>query len=159
MGTKDKVGKIDKAQNLIVELLKQLNIDAKFEVTEEDNLIKIKITGQNLGILIGHRGEALESLQLLVSIILNKQIGEEIWTPVLVDVDNWREQQEDSLRAFLSREINKINESKESIELAPMPPAQRRAAHLIVGEFEGFESESVGEEPNRHLVIKRIKKE
>jgi spoIIIJ-associated protein len=157
MAGKNTTSKVEEAEHLAVKLLKMLGIKAKVESNDQDGLVKINVEGDDLGLLIGHRGETLESLQLLLSVILNKKSDKESWTTVLVDVDGWRQQRESALRAFLSREVAKLRDEKDTIELQPMPPAQRRVVHLLAKEFEGLSSESVDEGPNRRVVIKRVK--
>ena len=157
MAGKNTTSKVEEAEKLTATLLKMLGIEAKVESGKQDELVKIDIKGSDLGLLIGHRGETLESLQLLLSIILNKKLGKESWTSVLVDVDDWRQQRESALRAFLNREVARLKDEKDTIELQPMPPAQRRVVHLLVGEFEGLSSESVDEGLSRHVVIKKVK--
>ncbi|OGY22472.1 MAG: hypothetical protein A2126_04675 [Candidatus Woykebacteria bacterium GWB1_45_5] len=151
--------KIEKeAQDLIAELIKMLGIEAKAQVTVSSELIKIDIDGQDLGLLIGRRGENIESLQLLLGLILNKKLSGDTWQPVLIDVGGWRKAQEESLRSLVERQVAKLSAGRGWVELPPMPPAQRRVVHVLVSEHKGLESESTGEEPNRFVVIKSVGK-
>lgn len=143
------------AHSLATELLKLIGVKADVEATASEELIKIDIQGDDLGLLIGYRGENIESLQLLLGLILNKRLGLTDWRPVSVDVGGWRKQKEESLKELVETEIEKINAGLESIDLPPMPPAQRRVVHVLVSEKEGYTSESSGEGIERHIVIKR----
>jgi spoIIIJ-associated protein len=137
------------------EVLEELGVEAKVSVKSSDSLIETKITGEDLGLLIGYRGENLESLQLILGIIINNKLKSEPRIPVLIDVGDWRAQREESLRTLVAKEVTKLDSGDRAVELPPMPPSQRRTTHLLVKEHEGLTSESVGEEPNRHIVIKK----
>ena len=159
MVNKTENSKVEKeAASLTKKILKMLGVEASVEVETQEDLIKIKIDGSDLGLLIGYRGENLESLQLLLGMMLNKGVGEQVWQPVLVDVGGWRKMREEALRALVEREVEKLSASRNSVELSPMPPAQRRTVHILVKQFEGLASESVGEGEDRHVVIKRVGK-
>jgi len=159
MANKTETNKIEKeADTLTKKILKMLGVDASVAVEIEDSLIKIKIDGNDLGLLIGYRGENLESLQLLLGIMLNKKIGEQPWHPVLVDVGGWRGQREEALRVLVDREVARLSPGRNFVELPPMPPAQRRTAHILVQQYPGLTSESTGEGPNRRVVVKKIEK-
>ena len=86
---------------------------------------------------------------------LKKKWELENWSPLLVDGGCWRKQREDSLRVLGSKEVEKISENEPSVELPPMPPSQRRAVHILVGEYDGLTTESAGEGENRHVVIRK----
>ena len=158
MAGKIKSDKIKKeAQTFTAKLLKLMGVDGEIEVEVDEELIKIMISGGDLGLLIGYRGENLESLQLVLGIALNKKLSLEPRMPVIVDVDGWRQQREESLRFKVEKEIANISSVRTSVELPPMPPTQRRSVHLLVKNYEGLTSESTGEEPNRRVVIKKVK--
>ncbi|MCH7541567.1 KH domain-containing protein [Patescibacteria group bacterium] len=158
MAGKIKSDKIKKeAQTFTTKLLKLIGVDGKVEAEVDEELIKIMISGEDLGLLIGYRGENLESLQLVLGIALNKRLSLDPRMPVIVDVGGWRQQQEESLRSLVEKEIANISSVSNSVELPPMPPTQRRSVHLLVKNYEGLTSESTGEEPNRRIVIKKIK--
>jgi len=156
MAKKTESNKIEKeAQSLVEKILRLLGAEAKVAVVADTELIKIEIDGEDLGLLIGYRGENLESLQLLLGIILNKRLGEGAGRPVLVDVGGWRKSREESLQILVEKELAKLSKGRSYVDLPPMPPSQRRAVHILVGQHDGLVSESVGEEPNRHVVIKK----
>ncbi len=158
MAGKTKSDKIKKeAQTFTAKLLKLMGVDGKVEAEVDEELIKIIISGDDLGLLIGYRGENLESLQLVLGIALNKKLSLEPRMPVIVDVGGWRQQREESLRSLVEKEIANISPARNSVELPPMPPTQRRSVHLLVKNYEGLTSESTGEEPNRRIVIKKVK--
>jgi spoIIIJ-associated protein len=157
MAKKTEISKIKtESKKLTQKVLKLLDVVASVDSEVSDDVIKIDIEGDDLGLLIGYRGENVESLQLILGVMLNRQLGSEKWVPVLVDVGGWRQQREESLRALVKREIENMAPDQLSVELPTMPPAQRRSVHLLVSESEGLESESVGEGADRRVVIKRV---
>lgn len=156
MAEKNPSSKIKSESKKIAEkTLKLIDVNAIVNVESRDDLIKINIDGEDLGLLIGYRGENIESFQLLLGIIINRTLELAQWRPVLVDVGGWRQQREEALRILVNKEIENISAEQASVELPPMPPAQRRSVHLLVGEHEGLTSESAGEGENRHVVIKK----
>ena len=157
MVSKSEIVKIKKETKVFTEkLLGLLDVKAKVEVEADADLIKVMIFGEDLGLLIGYRGENLESLQLILGIAINKKLSLEPRMPVVVDIDGWRQQREESLRSLVEKETKNISSKNPSVELPPMPPSQRRTVHLLVKEQDGLTSESSGEEPNRYVVIKKV---
>lgn len=143
------------AKKTTEKVLKFTGVDANVDIEVREDLIKVNIEGEDLALLIGYRGENIESFQLILGIILNKNLKLENWRPVLVDVGGWRKQREESLRVLVSKEVEKISENEPSVELPPMPPAQRRSVHILVGEYDGLTTKSEGDGVNRHVVIRK----
>ena len=157
MAEKNTPSKIkSEAKKTTEKILKFTGVDANVDIEMQEDLVKVNIEGEDLGLLIGYRGENIESLQLILGIILNKNLGLENWKPVLVDVGGWRKQREESLRVLVSKEVEKISENEPSVELPPMPPTQRRTVHILVGEYSGLTTESAGDGANRHVVIRKV---
>ena len=130
-------------------------LEGSFEVVEGPEEVMVTIEASDPGRLIGFRGETLDSLQLLVNLILSKQLGEEEkFKRVVIDVGGWRKNKEADLERRARNWASEVKESGEEIELEPMPSWQRRIVHMIVSEVEGVSSESIGEGKERHLVIK-----
>ena len=156
MAEKNTPSKIkSEAKKTTQKLLKFISVDANVDIEVQEDVIKVNIEGEDLGLLIGYRGENIESFQLILGIILNKNLGLEDWRPLLVDVGGWRKQREESLRVLVSKEVEKISENESSVELPPMPPSQRRSVHILVGEYDDLTTESAGEGENRHVVIRK----
>ena len=156
MVSKSEFVKIKKETKAFTEkLLGLLSVTAKIETEVETELIRVMISGEDLGLLIGYRGENLESLQLILGIAINKKLSLDPRMPVIVDIDGWRQQREEALRSLVEKETKSLSSKKPSVELPPMPPSQRRTVHLLVKDQEGLTSESSGEEPNRYVVIKK----
>lgn len=136
-------------------IIKQIGLDAEVAVKETDEAVEVKISGENLGALIGYHGETLESLQLLVSLVLNKKRGEEEWKRVSLDIGNWKAERSEALVEMVEKTVAELNGQKlERISLPTMSASQRREVHVIVSEkFPDLATESVGEEPNRGIVL------
>lgn len=102
----------------------------------------IDINGPDSGLLIGRRGNTLHSLQFIVQSIVRQQYDEDV--RVALDVEQYRQRREDSLREMADRVADRVAQTGRSITLEPMAPADRRVIHLYLGEREGIRTESVG---------------
>ena len=104
-----------------------------------------------LGALIGRKGERLSALQHLVNLMLSKEIGS--WTRVLVDVEDYRGRRERQLRDLATRAAARVVETGKMLQLEPMPALERRWVHLTLREHPDVATQSIGEEPNRRVVV------
>jgi len=144
-----------KVSEILENILGMLGLEGSFEVTEGPEEVKVTIEASDPGRLIGFGGETLDALQLIVNQIVGKQAtDEEPYKRVTIDVAGWRQNKEADLERRARNWMNEVLESKEEMELEPMPSWQRRVVHMIASETEGVESESVGEGRDRHLVIR-----
>ncbi len=150
------VSKIAKEQ--ATELIKKIGVKADIEVEETEESLKVQISGEDLGALIGYHGQTLESLQLILSLMLNNKKEDSEWTRVVVDIGSYREERENTLKEMVNRAVEDLEvNNKKEVVLAPMNPSERRAAHLIVSEnYPEIETLSEGVEPYRR--IKLLKK-
>ena len=111
----------------------------------------IDLSGEDSGLLIGRRGQTLQSLQFLVNLIVRKRYGEEV--RVALDVERYRERRETSLRDMASKVASRVAQSSRSVTLEPMSPADRRIVHTTLTDFPGVETESSGAGDNRKVTI------
>ena len=111
----------------------------------------IDLAGEDSGLLIGRRGQTLQALQFLVTLIVRKELGEDV--RVVLDVENYRQRRENSLRDMAAKVADRVAESKRSITLEPMPPADRRIIHTSLAQHPGVRTESAGEGDNRKVTI------
>jgi len=119
---------------------------------------KLNVVGEGeereaLGALIGRKGERLSALQHLVNLMLSREMG--AWTRVLVDVEDYRGRRERQLVEIANRAADRVIETGKMLQLEPMPPLERRWIHLALREREGVATQSIGEEPNRRVVVLR----
>lgn len=149
-----------KVSEILENILGLLGFEGSFEVVEEEENVQVTIETSDPGRLIGYRGETLDSLQLLVNLILGRQLGEDTkFKRVLVDVAGWKKGKEEDLKRSAENWAAQVLETGKEMELEPMPSWQRRIIHMVISETQGVESESVGEGRDRHLVIRpEIKK-
>ncbi len=120
-------------------------------VKEENNGCVISLDGEHLGFIIGRRGDTLDALQYLTSLVANRV--DNAYYRVTLDIGNYREQREKALIALAQRLVGKTLRTGRRNSLEPMNPYERRIIHTTVQEMEGVTSWSVGSEPNRHVVI------
>lgn len=162
MGRFSFMGKLDQkslkiATGLTEEFFELLSIKIKpFLSQDSEGALNVSLEGTELGILIGYHGETLESLQLLLSLIINRQLATgESWLRVTLDVGNWRAEREEIVRRMVEEAARKVDERGEPSRLAAMTAAQRRLVHLILADFPSLQSVSEGEDPNRYVVISK----
>lgn len=139
------------------QILDQIGLSAKVVIEEKDNIIKASVDGENLGALIGYHGETLGSLQLLLSLMVNKTLKEEDWQRIVVDIGNWREERSSTLREMVERSVEQLEEvDQEKVGLPAMSSSERREIHVIISDqFPDYESISEGEEPDRRVFLKK----
>ena len=125
--------------------------DYTMDVTEKDNHCTITLDGENLGFIIGRRGETLDALQYLTGLVGNR--ADSAYYRVTLDIGNYREKREQALVALARRLGGQTARTGRRNSLEPMNPYERRIIHTTVQEMEGVISWSVGSEPNRHVII------
>lgn len=147
---------VDPALNFIETLLRNMQLDAKATLTERAEGEKyISIEGDAAGVLIGHHGDTLDSLQYLTNLAVNKKRSDDKrdYVKVTVDVENYRAKREETLRALARRKAEAVLKYGKSIMLEPMNPYERRIIHSEVQLIEGVSTNSVGTDNNRKIVI------
>ena len=125
--------------------------DYTIEVTENDNHCAITLDGENLGFIIGRRGETLDALQYLTSLVANR--ADSGYYRVTLDIGNYREKREQSLVSLARRLGGQTARTGRRNSLEPMNPYERRIIHTTVQEMEGVISWSVGSDDRRHVII------
>ena len=142
------------AKDITKELLKKIDIEAKIKGSTLEDSVKVDIEGEDLGLLIGYHGETLESLQLIVSLLVNNKLEGE-WVPISLDIGGWKEERSESLRNLVEKVTSEVKDTNKEVALQPMSSQQRRMVHLILSDYPELTSVSEGEEPNRRVVIKK----
>lgn len=133
-----------------------LGIDGDIDITVENNVLNIKLSAENIGIIIGRRGETLDALQYLLGLAVNRQSDK--FMRVTLDVSNYREKREETLIRLAKKLADKVERTKKNITLEPMNPYERRIIHATLQDYGQVETYSIGDEPNRKVVI-RYKRE
>jgi spoIIIJ-associated protein len=146
---------LDAGKRILETLMGHLGFDARVEVAAgETSRLNVVAQGDDrdaLGALIGRKGERLSALQHLVNLMLSKEMGS--WTRVLVDVEDYRGRRERQLRELADRAAARVMETGKMLQLEPMPALERRWIHLTLRDHEGVATQSIGEEPNRRVVL------
>jgi spoIIIJ-associated protein len=142
---------ITTAQEVLQEMLRLMGVEATVEITMGTETSKLNVKGEDLGVLIGRRGEKLASLQHLVNLIVAKREGQ--WHRISVDVENYRGRREEQLRDVAERAAKRVAQSGKIIQLEPMPAVERRIVHMALVENPSVRTQSVGVEPNRRIVV------
>lgn len=137
--------------NFITNIVNHMGVDAQINTTLHKDTLTIKLEGKDLGLLIGRRGETLDSLQYLAGLVINKVEGN--YLKVIIDCGNYREKREKALEELAQKVSNTVIKSGKSITLEPMNPYERRIIHATASKIEGIISTSVGDEPYRKVVI------
>ena len=141
-----------KAQAFLKELTHLMGVEVDVAVgNDAGGNVFVKMTGDTLGILIGRRGETLDALQYLTSLKINR--GQESYTRVTLDTENYRAKREDTLVRLANRMANRAVKTGRKVSLEPMNPYERRIIHSALQGNEAVDTHSEGEEPNRHVVI------
>ncbi len=142
----------ESAKSYLLNVLAAMGVtDCTCTVTEEENGCVLALEGENLGFIIGRRGETLDALQYLAGLVANR--ADNSYYRVTLDIGNYREKRHQALVELATRLGNQASRTGRRHSLEPMNPYERRIIHTAVQEIEGATSWSVGTEPNRHVVI------
>ena len=141
----------EKAKKFLLDLFSKMKVNADVSVEEKDDSILIKIEGEDIGIVIGRRGETLDSLQYLTSLVVNK--SKENYKRVVIDIENYRQKREETLVKLANKLADRVMKYKKNITLEPMNPYERRVLHSSLQNHKYVQTYSVGDEPNRKVII------
>ena len=147
---------LDAGKRLLEQLMQHMGFSVAVNIeTGETN--RLNVVGADdeeheaLGALIGRKGERLSALQHIVNLMLSREMGE--WTRVLVDVEGYRGRRELQLREIADRAAARVIETGKMLQLEPMPALERRWVHLALRDHPAVGTQSIGEEPNRRVVV------
>ena len=148
----------DRAVNFLMQIFDAMHMEVSITAAfnEEEQELSLNLEGEDMGILIGKRGQTLDSLQYLVSLIVNKDT--EGYLRVKLDTENYRERRKDTLETLAKNIAYKVKRTKRPVSLEPMNPYERRIIHAALQNDKYVTTRSEGEEPFRHVVI-ALKKE
>jgi spoIIIJ-associated protein len=138
--------------DVLQHILQYMNIRANVQVRSTRPLtLNIQGINENLGLLIGRRGETLAALQLLVSLIVGHRTKHRM--RIIIDAENYRERREENLRSLALRVAQQVRNYRRSIALEAMPPHERRIVHIALADSKDISTESIGEGDARRVVI------
>ena len=143
---------IEEAQVFIANILNCMEIEAKMDFKEENDTLKINLSGEKMGMIIGYRGETLDSIQYLVSLVVNK-VHELPHKKVILDTENYRSKREETLKGVAIKTANKVKKTRKVFKLEPMNPYERRIIHSALQGNTFVNTYSEGDEPFRRVVV------
>ncbi len=148
----DRATAAGRAQDFLQQLTELMGVHVSVAVaTDEEGNVRVNMEGDTLGILIGRRGETLDALQYLTSLLVNK--GQNNYTRVTLDTEGYRAKREEALVRLANRMANRCQKTGRKVSLEPMKPYERRILHSALQDHPAVTTHSEGEEPNRHVVI------
>jgi spoIIIJ-associated protein len=142
---------VDEAKVVLEEFLRLMDLSGTVEIAMGTETAKLNVKGDDLGVLIGRRGEKLASLQHLVNLIIARREGQTF--RIAIDVENYRGRREDQLRDVARRAAERVLQTGKIIQLEAMPAVERRIVHMALVENPRVRTQSVGVEPNRRIVV------
>ena len=143
---------IKEAKRFLYDIFENMGISATIETEETNDAVRMNIYGDNMGIIIGYRGETLDSLQYLTSLVLNKDHNEP-YRKIVLDAENYRLKREQTLRNLAEKTAARVIKSGRAIKLEPMNPYERRIIHSELQGNSEIVTFSEGEEPYRRVVV------
>jgi spoIIIJ-associated protein len=144
------------ARDFLEELFEKMGLEAMIDITEDEDIMKINIKSNSSGVIIGRRGETLDALQFLTSLVVNR--NNTTYKKIILDTEDYRKKRENTLQKLANRLAYKVERSGRSMSLEPMNPYERRIIHSTLQKNKKVETYSVGEDPNRKVVIKSVDK-
>ncbi len=157
-GAKDAVIQVVKKFNpekiavtFLKEMFQAMKMNVSIETSLKEKQLAIELSGDEMGILIGKRGQTLDSIQYLVSLVVNK--GNSPYVSILLDTENYRQRRKETLESLAYNLAKKVKQTKRNVVLEPMNPYERRIIHSTLQNDRYVTTYSEGEEPYRNVVI------
>ncbi len=142
----------EEACNIIQQLLEHMKIDYQVNQAEtKEGYIHINLSGNDMGLLIGRRGETLDALQFVTGLILNRK--KENRVKVLLDVEDYRKKREESIESLALKLSDRVKSTRKNVVMRPMSSQERRIVHSVLQNDAQITTFSTGDEPNRKVVI------
>ena len=129
----------------------EISVEVKITFDTEDECVNVELLGDNMGLLIGKRGQTLDSIQYLTSLVVNK--GKEKYVRIKMDTEDYRNRRKETLESLAKNIAYKVKRSRRPVALEPMNPYERRIIHSALQNDKFVSTKSEGEEPFRHVVI------
>ncbi len=141
------------AKMFLGDIFKGMNLEVKIDITRQEETMLVELSGDHMGIIIGKRGDTLDSLQYLTSLVVNKGKGKDEYIKVTLDTENYRQKRQEALVALAARLADKVERSGKKYTLEPMNPYERRIIHANLQSNEAVTTFSIGVDPYRKIVI------
>lgn len=143
---------IQEAKIFTKNLLTSMGVEANIDIKQEKDTLKINLSGKDMGMIIGYRGETLDSIQYLISLVVNKN-PDESYKKVILDTENYRAKREETLKRVALKTARKVMKTGKPFKLEPMNPYERRIIHAALQNEKGIQTHSEGEDPYRKVVV------
>lgn len=143
---------VSEAREFLQSILENMKVEANINIEEKGNVLNIELEGNDMGIVIGYRGETLDSLQYLTSLVINKG-NDDGYKRVILDTSNYRKKREESLRHLAYKMAKKVARTKTTMKLEPMNPYERRIIHSALQNDRFVKTYSEGNEPHRRVIL------
>ena len=152
---KKKDNVIDTAKEFLEKVFKAMNLVVTIDINydEDAKTMNINLSGDEMGLLIGKRGQTIDSLQYLVSLVVNKINKDKDYIRVKVDTEDYRNRRKKTLEELAKNIAYKVKRTKRSVSLEPMNPYERRIIHSALQNDRYVTTKSEGEEPYRHIIV------
>ncbi len=141
----------EEAKNVLLDLLDLIGMDTDVEIQRNNSALILSVIGEDLGLLIGRRGDTLTSLQFVLNLIIAKRLKR--WARVIVDVEGYRQRREQTLGGLAKRVAFRVQQSGQPVALEAMPAAERRIIHMALADDPAVITGSVGEGDHRKVII------
>jgi spoIIIJ-associated protein len=142
---------VEEALRFLHDVTEAMNVKVKVERTDEPGGVRVNLTGSDLGILIGRRGQTLDSLQFLMNIVANRHSDRHL--KIVLDAENFRERRRKTLESLSDRMASQVVRTRKEIVLEPMSSQERKIIHARLQSHPHVKTYSKGDEPNRSIVI------
>ena len=144
-------------ERIINDLVDKMNLNVATTIEEKENTIKIDFVGEDVGTIIGKRGDVLDSLQYILSQIFNKNTKKDEFIRVIIDCEGYRQKREDTLKNLANRLADRALKENRPKKLEPMNAYERKIIHLALEGRKNITTISKNEEPNRYITITPVK--
>jgi len=142
---------VKRVTEILYALLRLLGVPGKVEVLSDELPLSLDIKGDDLGILIGRRGQTLASLEYIIKLVVVGRL--KAWLPLTVDVEGYKKRRRDSLQRLALYLAEQVKSRRRAITMEPMPAGERRIVHLTLADDPDVTTQSIGEGENRKVVI------
>ncbi|MCL2365605.1 MAG: protein jag [Oscillospiraceae bacterium] len=146
-----KENRAEKVEHFLMGILERMDVDARAEVTDNEDSINVVLVGKDPGALIGRRGETLDAIQHLTNYAINKGASGRV--RINIDAENYRHRRNETLENLASRTAGKVMKYRRNMTLEPMNAYERHIIHSALQSYENISTYSVGSEPNRRIVV------
>ncbi|WP_449538283.1 RNA-binding cell elongation regulator Jag/EloR [Ferdinandcohnia sp. Marseille-Q9671] len=146
-----KIDPVEETQKFLENVISTMGVSAKIDVIRHGKNVTFQLSGEKMAVLIGKRGQTLNSLQYLTQLVANRFADH--YLNIIVDAENYRGRREETLIQLAERLASKVSRSKQSVKLEPMPSYERKVIHTALAKHKKVKTSSNGSDPNRHIVI------